>query len=163
MVKTRLTTLVVLALIAAFIVFWGLVFLTRRGFLLPLIPITFPITLLVVSGALLALAIPIKRAMNQKSQRRVNSFYAIRVLALAKASSLCGAILSGVHAGVVFYMLSREVVPNSTLIAHNVFTFFCSLVLVVSGLVAEWLCRLPKDDQDKDFYPVEQGPSAEPT
>jgi cytochrome c oxidase assembly factor CtaG len=129
-------------------------FMVGRGLQVPVSPINLLITLAAISAVLLVLAIPIWRyrsALKQStSQRpkRVDPFYAGRVLLLAKASSLAGVLFASWHLGVVIFSLSGAVVVQN-LVLQNTFGFIASAMLVVAALITEQICRLPQD-QDLD-------------
>jgi cytochrome c oxidase assembly factor CtaG len=129
-------------------------FMVGRGLQVPVSPINLLITLAAISAVLLVLAIPIWRyrsALKQStSQRpkRVDPFYAVRVLLLAKASSLAGVLFASWHLGVVIFSLSGAVVVQN-LVLQNTFGFIASAMLVVAALITEQICRLPQD-QDLD-------------
>jgi cytochrome c oxidase assembly factor CtaG len=114
------------------------------------------ITLAAISAVLLVLSIPIWRyrsALKQKSAqrpKRVDPFYAVRVLLLAKASALAGVLFASWHLGVVIFTLSGAVVVQS-LVLQNSFGFIASVMLIVAALITEQICRLPQDaDPDPD-------------
>ena len=133
----------------------------------------FGITLLVIAIVVLAFAWPVRRytaglraardarmraertlvgsperaaaeaAARDASQRRVDPFRAVQALALAKASSLAGAIFAGAALGVLVFLLTRTVIGDG--VAATVFSGVAALVLVAAGLIAESWCALPPD------------------
>jgi cytochrome c oxidase assembly factor CtaG len=122
----------------------------------PVSPSNLLITLAAISAVLLVLSIPIWRyrsALKQKSAqrpKRVDPFYAVRVLLLAKASALAGVLFASWHLGVVIFTLSGAVVVQS-LVLQNSFGFIASVMLIVAALITEQICRLPQDaDPDPD-------------
>jgi membrane protein implicated in regulation of membrane protease activity len=150
MKPTKLNFLFALALAAAVAGYLIAAFMVGRGFQVPVSPTNLLITLGAIGVVLLALAIPIWRYRNglreatTKRPKRVDPFYAVRVLLLAKASSLAGALFAGWHIGVVGYqVLGPVVVP--VLALQNGLGFFASFALVTSAYVTEQLCRLPSD------------------
>lgn len=131
-------------------------FMVGRGLQVPVSPANLLITLAAISAVLLVLAIPIWRyrsALKQKSPqrpKRVDPFYAVRVLLLSKASSLAGVLFASWHLGVVIFTLSGSVVVQG-LVVQNVLGSIASLMLIVSALITEQICRLPQDtDVDPD-------------
>lgn len=112
-------------------------------------PYTLPISLVCVSAVVVAFSIPIRRAVRGKSKEPTNPFRALRVVVLAKASSLTGAVLVGVGVGVIGYLLSRSVMPQVSSLWLAGAAAVGALVLMVAGLVAEFLCTIPpeKDGQ----------------
>lgn len=143
-------TLLVLAVIGAALAYFAQTLLLHLGAPMFVPPLTLPISLLTVALVLLLAAVPIRRAVTGASKRPVEPLRAARVAVLAIASAHAGALLSGAAAGVLAYMLLRTVPPavGSIWLAAGALT--ASVVLLVAALVAEFLCTLPKDDDDDD-------------
>jgi hypothetical protein len=146
--RTRSTTLIAL-LIAGAAVGWflenGLV-MSGRALLIP--PLTLGATLLIVGIVLLALARPIRRSTLGRTPGRIDPFRATRVVLLAKASALAGALLAGVTGGVLAFVLARPVLPGASSVGLAVAGTVGAVVLLVAGLVAEHWCTVPPDDPD---------------
>jgi hypothetical protein len=96
-----------------------------------------------------AFAWPIRRAV-KGTGRRVDPFRAMRVAALAKACSLSGALVAGVGAGIVLFLLTRTVVSSATSVWLAVATAGGAVLLLVGGLVAEYFCTLPPEDPEDE-------------
>jgi hypothetical protein len=150
-VKPTKPSILILSFVpAALAAFFIASLLVERGFPVPLSPLNLTITLAAIAVVLLLLAIPIWRyrsALNQTPTtrvKRVDPFYAVRVLLLAKASALAGVIFAGAHLGVVLFQLSGAVVVQS-LVLQNAFGFIASILLSVAALITEQICRLPED------------------
>ncbi len=111
-------------------------------------PVTVPITLVVVAAVVLAAAIPIYRAVRSRQRGPINPFQAMRVVVLAKASSLAGSLIGGIGVGLVAYSLSRPILPGVTALWLAIGTAVAGVVLLIAGLVAEQLCSLPPDDSE---------------
>jgi hypothetical protein len=111
-------------------------------------PVTVPITLVVVAAVVLAAAIPIYRAVRSRQRGPINPFQAMRVVVLAKASSLAGSLVVGIGLGLVAYSLSRPILPGVTALWLAIGTAIAGVVLLIAGLVAEQLCSLPPDDSE---------------
>lgn len=116
-------------------------------------PIVIPSTLLAVSFLAIAivqvaLAVPIYRYSHGLRRERVNPFYALRVVALAKASSFSGALLGGAAVAITFYLLSRTVSPGAGSITASILVTGGAIGLLIAGLVAEHLCTVPPDDEN---------------
>lgn len=154
MKPTKLSMLVLISLPATIAAFFVASFMVGRGLQVPVSPANLLITLAAISAVLLALSIPIWRyrsALKQKSTqrpKRVDPFYAVRVLLLAKASSLAGVLFASWHLGVVVFQISGAVVVQN-LILQNALGFLASFLLVIAALITEQICRLPQD-QDPD-------------
>jgi hypothetical protein len=154
MKPTKLSLLLLISLPTTIASFFVASFMVGRGLQVPVSPTNLLITLAAIAAVLLALSIPIWRyrnALKQKSTqrpKRVDPFYAVRVLLLAKASSLAGVLFASWHLGVIFFQLSGAVVVQG-LVLQNVFGFIASVMLVIAALITEQICRLPQD-QDPD-------------
>jgi hypothetical protein len=148
---TKLRFLFLLALISSVAGYFVAAFLVGRGFQVPVSAVNLILTLGAIGVVLLGLAIPIWRyrsALKQQSgkrPKRVDPFYAVRVLLLAKASAIAGSLFAGWHLGVVGFQLLSPVVVQ-VLVLQNALGFFASFALVASAFVTEQICRLPNDD-----------------
>ncbi|RIJ53237.1 DUF3180 domain-containing protein [Clavibacter lycopersici] len=148
MTRTRSSTLIAL-LIAGAAVGWfaeNALLMSGRALLIP--PLTLGATLLIVGIVLLALARPIRRSTLGRTPGRVDPFRATRVVLLAKASALAGALLTGVTGGVLAFVLARPVLPGASSVGLAVAGTVGAVVLLVAGLVAEHWCTVPPDDGD---------------
>jgi len=148
--RTRLSTLLGLGLAGAVVGFLLDLAIASSGRAVLVPPLTVPLTLVVVAALVLGFAIPIHRATKGTLRRRIDPFRAMRVVVLAKASSLVGALLLGASGGILLYLLSRAVVPSLGSVWQDVATIAGSIVLLVAGLVAEHLCTIPPSDDDDD-------------
>jgi hypothetical protein len=147
---TKLSFLFLLALVAAVTGYFVAALLVGRGLSVPVSPVNLILTLGAIGIVLLGLSIPIWRYRSAlkdsavKRPKRVDPFYAVRVLLLAKASSIAGALFAGWHLGVVGFQLLSPVVIQ-VLALQNGLGFFASAALVASAFVTEQICRLPSD------------------
>jgi membrane protein implicated in regulation of membrane protease activity len=154
MKPTKLSLLLLISLPTTIAAFFAASFMVGRGLQVPVSPTNLLITLAAIAAVLLALSIPIwlyRNALKQTSTqrpKRVDPFYAVRVLLLAKASSLAGVIFASWHLGVVIFQLSGAVIVQG-LVLKNAFGFIASVMLVIAALITEQICRLPQD-QDPD-------------
>ncbi|GAB3615482.1 hypothetical protein GCM10027416_00390 [Okibacterium endophyticum] len=149
--RTRATPLIGIAVLAGVVGFLLEYWATSTGLALIVPPLTLPLTLIVVSALLLGFAIPIRRAVTGAATHRIDPFRATRVVVLAKACSLVGALLTGLSAGALIFFLTRSVLPDVGSMWLATASCLGAVVLGVAGLVAEHLCTLPKDeDPDND-------------
>lgn len=123
--------------------------------------VSLPILLLLLGAIVIVLAIPVFRATRGRVPVPVNPFRALRIAMLAKASSIVGASVGGLGAGLVVFLLTRPVVPSIGSMGTIIATAVCGGVLVAAGLVAEQLCTIRKDDDDDQ--PGNTGPGLEPS
>lgn len=118
-----------------------------RPVLMP--PFTLALALVLIGVIIVVMALPIRRVARGHRSARVDPFYATRVVMLAKASSLGGALLAGAGLGIAGYLLSRSVVPGVGSVSMAVGMTVGAILLLVAGLVAEHWCTIPPDDDDK--------------
>ncbi|MFB2586231.1 DUF3180 domain-containing protein [Herbiconiux liukaitaii] len=147
---TRPATIAVFAVVGLAVGFVLEVALASMGQPVLIPPITLAITLAVVGAIVVALALPIRRAIRGASSTRIDPFRAMRVVVLAKASTLVGSLMAGFGAGVLVFLLSRPVVADVGSLWPCVAAALSGLVLAVAGLVAERLCTLPPDEPDTE-------------
>lgn len=111
-------------------------------------PSTFTISLVAVAVVLIALSWPIRRSTTGRASRRIDPFRAMRVAALAKASSHAGSLVVGATVGILLFLLTRPILPALGSLWLVIASIVGSVALVVAALVAEWFCTVPKDDDD---------------
>lgn len=148
--RTRPTSLIGLGVVGLVIGFLGELAASATGMAVFIPPLTLPITLVAVAVIIVAFAVPIRRAVRGRTARRIDPFQATRVVVLAKACGLSGALLTGAGVGVLAYLLSRDVLPSGNSILLTALATAGALVLLVAGLVAESFCSLPPDDDADD-------------
>jgi hypothetical protein len=122
--------------------------------------VTLPIFLVLLGAIVVALAVPIRRATRGSLTAPVNPFWALRIAMLAKASSIVGAAIGGVGAGLWVFLATRPVTPSLGSLGAVIATTVSGALLVAAGLVAEHLCTIRKDDDDEQ--PGGDDPGLEP-
>lgn len=124
-------------------------YLVQNGEAIPAAGLEIIVTLPLLGLAVVFMAIPIfkyrKAMVDRKVVPRVNPFYAVRVVLLAKAMALSGAIFTGWHAGLAWAQFSSPVVSDA--IWQNLWAMLGAIVMVVCGLIVERNCRVPEDDK----------------
>lgn len=144
---TRARDLVVAGLVAA-----GIVYLIVRVAYgdLPRLPTFAGVTLLGLAIIEAALGASLRSRIRRTDRGRpVQALTAARAVALAKASSLLGAIMLGAWLGMLGYLLPRrvEVAAAADDLPSAAIGIGCATVLIAAALYLEWCCRTP-DDQD---------------
>ncbi|WP_144715161.1 DUF3180 domain-containing protein [Curtobacterium pusillum] len=155
MKPTRASTLVSVALVAAVAGFaLDAVLASRQAPTLFLSP-PLGVTLALIGIAVVLMARPVRRHARDGAgrQRPVDPLYATRVVVLAKASSICGALFGAFGLGLLVYLLTRSAFPSLGSILPNVVAVGGGLVLTVCALVAERMCIAPPEDDDDDDLP----------
>lgn len=125
-------------------------FSLSRGFDTVQPPLSLSVTLFLSAVLVVLLAVPVRRAVNGNKPVRVDPLYATRVLALAKATVIVGALGFGAGLGIVLHLVSRPTVPPLVVFGSSVALMLTAALLVVGGIIAEQLCTLPPDDGTND-------------
>jgi len=152
---TRARDLVLAGLVAA-----ALVYLLVRVLYgqMPPLPTLAGITLLVLAiiEGWLGFAL---RSRIRNPHKDVQALTAARAVALAKASSLLGAIMFGAWLAILAYVLPRrtEITAAADDLPSTVVGVICSAVLIAAALYLEWCCRTPRD---QDNQPPERSSGA---
>ena len=147
MKRTSAGLLVVLALLATgagfafdhLLTVTGRATFTPSGFL--------PVLLVLVAVAVLALAWPVRRST--RGGRRIDPFRALRAATLARASSLLGAIMAGLGAGLLLFLTTRPVPAPVGSVVAMIALIIGAALLVGVALIAEQFCTLPKDPDER--------------
>ncbi|MFC0680546.1 DUF3180 domain-containing protein [Lysobacter korlensis] len=111
-------------------------------------PYSLAVVLTILAVLVVVAAVPVRRAV--KDGTRVDPFYAMRVVVLAKASTLTASLLAGGAVGILVYLLSRPVVPGPGSALMALAAAGGAIALLVGGLIAERMCTVPPEDEDKD-------------
>ncbi|WP_166980346.1 DUF3180 domain-containing protein [Paramicrobacterium fandaimingii] len=142
---TPLVSLWAIGIVAGFLTEMAL---TASGSAVFVPPLSLALTLVVVGGIVVGFSIPIRRSVTGTSKRRVDPFQAMRIVSLARASSWSGSLFLGLALGAGAYMITRTVWPGVASVWLTAAMALGSALLIAAGLVAEHLCRLPKDEDD---------------
>lgn len=113
-------------------------------------PYSLPITIAAIGVVVVLAGWPIRQMVRGAAKRKVDPFRAMRVLLLAKASTLAGAVLGGVAVGLGVYLLTRPVLPPVASLIPVAATLLAAIVLIVCGLLVEHWCRIPPEDDDPE-------------
>lgn len=148
MTRTRPLPLLIAVLAGVIATYLMNVVLAMRGLAVLVAPVSLAVALALIAILLVAFAWPVRRAA--KGERRIDPFFATRVVVLAKASALAGALLAGAAAGILLYLLSRAVVPLGSSLTAGA-TVVAAVALVIAALVAEHWCSLPPDEPTDDL------------
>ncbi|NYF09554.1 uncharacterized protein (DUF697 family) [Leifsonia sp. AK011] len=150
MTRTKPLHLVLLALFGGTIAWFVETLLASTGRAVVIPPVTLSFALALIGAIVVVMALPVRRVARRVEGARVDPFYATRVVMLAKASSLSGALLGGGSLGITAYLLSRSVVPGVGSVGLAIAAAVGAIVLLACGLVAEQMCAIPPDDDDSN-------------
>jgi hypothetical protein len=118
---------------------------------LPPLPAFAGITLLGLAVVEVALGGSLRtRIRNPRRGRPVQPLTAARAVALAKASSLFGAIMLGLWAGLLGYLLPRqaELTAAANDLPSTIIGALSAATLIAAALWLEYCCRTPSDQDD---------------
>ncbi len=153
MKRSSPTPLIALWLLGSVVGFLLEVAAAASGAPILLPPPSMAATLAVIGIVVVVLAWPIRQATKATKgtvKRRVDPFRAMRVAVLAKSSSFSGSLFLGGGLGVLFYILTRTVVPNLSSLWLAIGTTVGAAILLAGGLVAEYFCTLPPDKPEDE-------------
>jgi hypothetical protein len=155
--RTKPLNLVLLAALGAAITWFLETALAASGRPIIIPPFTLAVALTLIGVIIVVMALPVRRVSRGVPNARIDPFYATRVVMLAKASSLSGALLGGGGLGIAAYLLSRSVIPGVGSVTMAFATALGAILLLVAGLIAEHMCTIPPEDDDTDHRPEPRG------
>lgn len=130
--------------------------IVASGGQVPIATLSLIITLPLIAILLVLFALPMIRAYRSagktklasasktaKPRTLINPFYAVRVVLLAKAIAVAGAIFFGWQLGLVWLQLSAPVITAA--IWYNLAALIGALLMLVAGWVIERVCRIRDD------------------
>lgn len=131
--------------------------LTAIGQTFPLSPTSLLITLPITGLGIYIASWPVYRYRKAAEQRTVgprpqrpNPFYAFRVLLLARATALAGALFLGWHLGAGLWLVAFSVAPGA-LLGPTGFGALGAAVMVAGGLLGQWNCRAPRGGDGEEL------------
>ena len=149
MTRTKPLTLLLLAVLGGGLMWLLETALAAMGRPIIIPPFTLGLALVFIGIVIVVMALPVRRVTRRVPNARIDPFYATRVVMLAKASSLSGALLGGGGVGVVTYLLSRAVLPGTSALTMSLTATGGAILLLIAGLVAEHMCAIPPDDDNR--------------
>jgi hypothetical protein len=116
---------------------------------MPPLPTLAGVTLVVIAVIDVVLAFSLRSKI--RSGKLIQPLSAARAVALAKASSMLGAIMLGAWLGVLVYVLPKrsELVAAANDTSSSVIGALCAAALIAAGLWLEHCCRTPDDPNEK--------------
>lgn len=150
MKRTRASTIVAILLVAAVAGFAADAALAATMHPVFVPAMTLGLVLLAIAAIVISLAVPVFRVARGRTHEPIDAYYATRVVLIAKASSLAGALFGGAVGGLLIYVLTRGVSVAAGSLVPTVTSVVGGLVLLVAGLIAEFMCTVPPGDDDKN-------------
>jgi len=127
------------------------------GYGFPASPASLPVSLLVIAVGNYVFSFPVYRYRKQLERYqegvrppRPNPFYSVRVMILARASVLAGALFAGWHAGLLIWLVSFSVAPENLILSSSL-GLVGAVALIIGGLISQWNCKTPpSSDSETD-------------
>lgn len=150
MTPARPPVVVVLALAATVLSWFGLDLWDSRGGMPPPLPWTTALGILILCAGVIAAGLPIRRWVAGRRERPLDPLLAARTAVLAKAAAYGGALLAGWYAGQALILLPDLVgVRRTRLLVAGICTL-TAIALAGCGLLVQRWCRVPPSDDDSD-------------
>ncbi|MGF1663684.1 MAG: DUF3180 domain-containing protein [Kineosporiaceae bacterium] len=151
MTTTRGTTVLAVAVVCLVLSWAGLRVALDLGWSLPSPPWAVTAVIALLAVGTLAVAWPVRQWTAGRRDRPVDPLRAARTVALAKASVLTGAVVTGFWGAFAVTVLPRVEVPAQTGRAVAVLlAVVASVGLLVAGMLAERWCRIPPEDDARE-------------
>ena len=145
---TRISALVTLAVVVGGIVY---AFIDGVYTSLPVLPRYAPVTLFVLGAAEAAPAVSLRRRIRGGLRGLYNPLLVARLVALAKASALVGALAFGGYAAFAAYTFPKRDAPQPHRdFVTGVWGAIAALVLLAGALLLEYACRVPPSPDDEE-------------
>lgn len=114
------------------------------------------VVLLLAAALVTGLGLRIRRWI--KRGEHIDPIGATRTLVLGQAAGIAGALQAGYCAGQILVSIPRLPAPEPQLVLTTaVAALVAALALAVAGLLAQWCCRIPPEDDDatppRDAHP----------
>jgi MFS family permease len=148
MQRTKVTSLLLVAVATTAIGWLVVVGLERRGVYLPHVPWIVDVALVGLAGGVFWAGWAVRSYLKGR-RPSLDPLRAARTLVLAKAAALTGSLLAGWYLSQVVAVLGDLAIEarRDRAIAAGV-AALCAVVLAVVGLVAESFCRIPPEDSE---------------
>jgi len=146
--RTNPLHLVLLAVLGGGLAWFLETALAATGNAIVIPPVTLGAALLLIAVIIVLMALPVRPVSRGVPNARIDPFYATRVVLIAKASSLGGALLAGAGFGIIAYLLSRSVLPGVGSMTMALASTVGAILLLTAGLIAEHMCSIPPDDEN---------------
>lgn len=148
MIRQRVAQSLIVMVVVAFIG-WGVQHLMAAlGTPRLALPWSIPIVLVVLAIVVVILSLPIRAQMKGKRKARVDPFHALRVLALARACIITGAVCMGLGLGTALYLYLLPAGQGGGETSSAFGTLVGGAIAVTGGIIAEQFCKLPPEDDE---------------
>ena len=109
------------------------------------------IVLLFMASGVFFAGLPVRRFLRGQSMKSLNPMRAMRTLVLAQAAALTGAMVAGWYLAQVLVLLPDfDIESRRTLVIRLAALSAGGVLLAVSGLLTQRMCRVDKSDEGDD-------------
>ncbi|MFD1714842.1 DUF3180 domain-containing protein [Amnibacterium flavum] len=115
-------------------------------------PYSLALSLAAIGAIELALGWPIRQTLRGTRLQRLDPFRAMRVVLLAKASILVGALLGGAALGALIHLVGRPVIASGNDIVQAVLSVAAAAFAIIAGIIVEQWCKIPPSDPDETAF-----------
>lgn len=150
--EIRVQALVPAGLVSLALAFGAFTLVTRSGSLVPRPPVLAGVLLVVMGALVLRLARPVRRYLQGRATAPLDPLRAARVLVLAQAAALTGALATGWYLGQLGVVATDlSLVANRSRLVPLLALALTGVALAAAGLVAQRWCRVdPGDGEDRE-------------
>lgn len=157
MQRTRLRTLLLLAIGTAAVGWFVLRVLSRHGRDVPAVPWPMVALLVLLAVVVFVMGWQVRQYLRGKNPS-LDPVRAARTAALAKAACYAGALLTGWYVAQVLAVVDMlQIEAQRDRAGAAALAGLGAVVLVVAGMLAEWFCRIPPP-QDDSSQTARRGP-----
>jgi len=139
-------------LLGLYLVVGGIATVVLRWFQLrgtdPLaVPLSVTIVLALIAGTVLFLGLRVRRWVQRGEE--FDAIGATRTLALAQAAALVGAMQAGYFTAQIITVFDALPAPDAQSVTISAIgALIAAAALIAAGLIAQWCCRVPPEDDD---------------
>jgi len=148
MARTKVTTLLLVAVVTTLLGWLVVAGLERRGTYLPHVPWIVDVALVALAAGVLWAGWAVRSYLAGR-RPSLDPLRAARTLVLAKAAALTGSLLAGWYLAQVLVVLGDLAIEarRDRAVAAGV-AALCAVLLAVVGLVVEKFCQIPPEDPE---------------
>ena len=147
--RTRWQTLVVLAVVVGVLAALLTTWVDRQGPGMPHVPWLVVVVEVLIAGVVFSMGWAVRQFLRGK-RPGLDPIRAARTAVLAKAACYTGALLTGWYGGqVAAHLLDTAIPGNAARAGSAAIAAGGAVLLAVVGLVVEWFCRVPPQDDEK--------------
>lgn len=111
------------------------------------VPLSVTLILLLIAASVLFLGLRVRRWV--RGGTHIDPIGATRTLALAQAASIVGAMQAGYFTAQIITVFEAWPAPEAQTVTYSaIAALVAAAALITAGLVAQWSCRVPPEEDD---------------